>query len=56
MALARVDDEHAGAPRRIEDLLRRRNGAAQMRHVIAEDGAEAAGLDEVALHVDDDER
>ena len=28
----------------------------QPRHVVAERGAEAAGLDEVALHVDDHQR
>ena len=35
---------------------RRRDDRLQPRHVVAERVAEAARLDEVALHVDDDER
>ena len=34
----------------------RLDGAAKLRHVVAEHFAEAAGLEEVALHVDDQKR
>ena len=54
--LAGVDHQHAGRPRR-----RQRGGAGhdrglQQRDVVAERLAEAARLEEVPLHVDDDER
>ncbi len=32
------------------------DGPAELRHVVAEHLAEPAGLEEIALHVDDDER
>ena len=54
VALARVDDEHAGRARGGEHgLAAARRRAASRRHVVAEQLAEAARLEEVALHVDD---
>ena len=56
MALARVDDQQpGGAPRRQQSPVRL-DRAAQLRHVVAEHLAEAAGLEEIALHVDDQQR
>ena len=48
-----------GQPLRRNRPIRRGDGGhdgLQPRHVVAERRAEAAGLDEVALHVDDDQR
>jgi hypothetical protein len=39
-----------------QQALQRRHDGLQPRHVVAQAGAEAAGLDEVALHVDDHQR
>ena len=54
MALARMDDRQAlAAPRREQP----RFGSivpAQLRDVVAEHLAEAAGLEKIALHVDDE--
>ena len=44
------------AARRVEQRAARLDGRAQQRDVVAERLAEAAGLEEVALHVDDHER
>ena len=57
VALAGVDDQHA-RPRgqRVEHPRGRRDGAPQQRHVVAERLAEATRVDEVALHVDHDQR
>src|SRR5580704_10738995 len=56
MAFARVDDQKAKLPRGGEYVPAWRDGGLQPGHVIAERGAEPAGLEEIALHVDDDER
>ena len=56
MPFARVDHQHALRARRVEHALARRDDRLQRRDVVAERFAEAAGLDEVALHVDDEER
>ena len=56
VAFARVDDHHAHAARRLEHAPARRDHRLQRRDVVAERLAEAAGLDEIALHVDDDQR
>ena len=55
MALAGVDDQHAGLARGVEHLAQRRDRRLQQRHVVAERLAEAAGLEKIPLHVDDDE-
>ena len=56
MALAGMDDQQAGgAPRRQQPAVRL-DRAAQLRDVVAQHFAEAAGLEEVALHVDDQQR
>ena len=57
MALAGVDDSGC-RPSRAASRTRggRRDRLAQQRHVVAERFAEPAGIDEVALHVDDHER
>ena len=54
--LARVHDRPAARAPGREQRGDRRDRRLQPRHVVAERGAEAAGLDEVALHVDDDQR
>ena len=56
MALAGVHDQHAHRARRGQHRADRLHRARQLRDVVAERFAEAAGLHEVALHVDDDER
>ena len=56
MALARVHDRQAGGAPRGEQRLVRLDGAAQLRDVVAEHLAEAARLEEIALHVDDEQR
>ena len=56
MALARVDDQQAGGAPGRQQAAVRLDRAAQLRHVVAEHFAEAAGLEEVALHVDDEQR
>ncbi len=56
MTLAGVDDEDAGLARRCQHRGDRADGAAKLGYVVAQHGAEAAGLDEIPLHVDDDER
>ena len=53
---ARVNDQHVDEARGREYVPARRNGGLQSRHVIAERGAETAGLEEVALHINDDQR
>jgi hypothetical protein len=55
VAFARVDDEQPGLARGGEHLATGRHRRAQARHVVAERGAEATGLQEVALHIDDDD-
>ena len=55
MALARVDDGEAGVTGRAQQRTQGRNDPAQLGDVVAERLAEAAGLEEIALHVDDDE-
>jgi hypothetical protein len=54
--LARVDHQHAGAPRGVEHALAGRDDGLQRRDIVAERFAEAARLHEIALHVDDEER
>jgi hypothetical protein len=50
-----MDHQHTHAPRRVEHALAWRNDCLQRRDVVAESFAEPAGLDEIALHVDDEE-
>ena len=56
VALARVDHQHAGRARSAEDGPARADRGLQQRDVVTERFAEPAGLEEIALHVDDDER
>ena len=56
MALAGVHDQHADVARGIQHGRDRLHRARELRDVVAERFAEAAGLDEVALHVDDEKR
>ena len=56
VALARVDDQHAAPARRRQQRAAGPDGGAQQRDVVAQRLAEAARLEEVALHVDDDDR
>ena len=53
---AGVDHQQAGGARGLEHGAARRDRAAEQRHVVAERFPEAARLEEIALHVDDDER
>src|SRR5258708_22560004 len=50
------DDEHAGAASGFQDLRGWPDRAPQPRDVVAERRPEPARLQEIALHVDDDER
>ena len=56
VAFAGVDHQQARGAGGIEHRTDRRDRGAEPRHVIAERLAEAARLQEIALHVDDDER
>ena len=56
MALAGVHDQHAGIARRIQHGRDRLHRARKLRDVVAERFAEAARLQEIALHVDDEKR
>ena len=55
MALPRVDDIEARFTCRFQKTPSRRQRLAEQGHVIAERLAQAAGLDEITLHIDDDE-
>ena len=56
MAFARVDHRQTRRPRAVDQPGDRRHDGLQGPDVITQRGAEAAILDEVALHVDDDQR
>jgi hypothetical protein len=56
MAFARVEDREPPRSERVEHAPRRRDRATKQAHVVAEHRAESAGLEEVALHVDDEQR
>ena len=56
VALPGVDDQHPGRAGGGEQLLQRRDDGGQLGDVVAEGLAEAAGQQEVALHVDHDQR
>ena len=56
MPLAGVNDQHPGAARRVKHLPAWLDGGLQARDVIAERLAKAARLQEIALHVDDNQR
>jgi hypothetical protein len=51
-----VQDADPVAARPVEQRAHRGHDGAETRDVVAERRAEAPGLDEVALHVDDDQR
>ena len=53
---ARVDDRPAARAPQLQQHARRLDDRCEQRHVVAERGAESARLDEVALHVDHDQR
>jgi len=55
VALAGVDDEEAGCARSGQQGAGGRHRGGEQRDVVAQALAEAAGFEEVALHVDDDE-
>ncbi len=56
VALARVEDAKAGAARSRQQAARRLDGGAHAAKVVAHRRQVARGLQEVALHVDQDER
>ena len=56
MALARVDHGQPGAAEHVEHATGRRDRAPERRDVVAEHLAESAALDEIPLHVDDEQR
>ena len=56
MPFARVNDQDAMAARGGEHRAAGRNRRLQARYVVAERGAEAAGFEEIALHIDDHQR
>jgi hypothetical protein len=51
-----MDDENAGAPRGGEDINARSHSALEARNIVAEGSAEAARLQEIPLHIDNDQR
>ena len=55
MALARVHHHQAGAAPRRQQQAVGFDRAPQLRDVVAQHFAEAAGLEKVALHVDDEQ-
>ena len=55
MAFARVDDQQTGRARRCKHRLQGFDRGLEQADVVAERLAEAARLEEVALHVDDEE-
>jgi hypothetical protein len=54
--LTGMDDEHVGGSAGLEDAPGGLDDCAQQRNVVAERFAETTRIDEVALHVDDDQR
>src|SRR5262249_5134467 len=54
--LARMDDHEPAHPRLAQYALGRWHGPAEQRHVVAQRLAEPAGIDEIALEVDHQER
>jgi hypothetical protein len=56
MPFSGVNDEHIGSACGREDIRARSDGGLETRNVVAERGTEAAGLQEIALHINDDER
>ena len=56
VALAGMDHQAAGFAPCGQQCRVRLDGAAQLRDVVAEHFAEPAGLEEVTLHVDDQQR
>ena len=56
MSFAGVDDQHAGVARRVQHRRDRLHRARQLADIIAQRFTEAAGLHEIALHVDDEKR
>jgi hypothetical protein len=56
VAFARVDDANTVPSRPREQVAHGRDDRGQATHVVAERFAEAAALDEIALHVDHDQR
>jgi hypothetical protein len=55
VAFPGVDDEDTGAARRREHIRAWPDSGLETRNVVAERGAEAARLQKIALHVNDDE-
>jgi hypothetical protein len=56
MAFPRMNDQHAEAACGRQHRLAGADCGGELGHVIAERRAESAGLEEIALHIDDDER
>jgi hypothetical protein len=56
MAFTGVNDQHADIARGLEHGGDRFHGSRKLRHVVTKRLAKAAGLHEIALHVDNDER
>jgi hypothetical protein len=56
VAFAGMDHQHVDGARRREHRLAGRDRAREQRDIVAERLAEAARLEEIALHVDDDQR
>ena len=56
MAFAGVHHQHAGLARCIQDGCDRLHRTRKLRNIVAERFTEAAGLHEIALHVDDQKR
>jgi hypothetical protein len=54
--LTGVDDHHASLAHGVQHPARGRDGPPQRRDVVAQHFAEPPGLDEIALHVNDQQR
>ena len=56
VAFPRMDDEDTGAPRSRQHVRARSDSRLEPGHVVAERGAEPAGLQKIPLHVDNKQR
>lgn len=56
MSLASMDDGQAGRAPGLKQALIRRDGAPELRDIVAKHCSESPGLKKVSLHVDDEER
>jgi hypothetical protein len=51
-----MDNHEAVFPESLQEIFDDRDDFSERGHIVAEGFAKAAGLDEITLHVDDDQR